>query len=71
MKQCSGFLIPRYKKTKQTQKNPFYLNAEVDRLGTVNTTDEFLSILVYEEVESICVDCKQSKCKGQYEETLS
>ncbi len=71
MKKCRGFSIPQYRVTKQTQKNPFYLSREVDRLGPVNTTDEFITVPVYEEIESVCADCKQSNCKDDYEETFS
>ncbi len=68
MKHCKGFLIPQYKLTKQRQKNPFYLRVELDSLGSVNTTDEFLAVMVYEEKDSVCADCKQSNCKDGYEE---
>jgi hypothetical protein len=62
---CKGFLIPKYRAEKQTQNNPFYLSEEND---SVNTSDEFTSITVYSEIESICMDCKKSNCGAIYEE---
>lgn len=86
MKNCKGNLIPQYKATKHTQKNPFYLHPKDDSvwpedtfyqtpqednlLWPENTTDEFLTIPVQEEIESICADCKQSNCGSGYEETI-
>jgi hypothetical protein len=66
MPECRGFFIPQYRSAKQTESNPFYLSDKVDNLTSINTTDEFVSIAVHKEVESICADCKHAQCRGSY-----
>ena len=61
---CKGVFIPQYRRSKHTQKNPFYLATKDVNLAQVNTTDEFTTTEVQYEVESICVDCRKSNCQG-------
>lgn len=64
MNDCKGVFIPQYKRSKHTQKNPFYLATKDASLAGVNTTDEFINTEVQYEIESICVDCRKSNCEG-------
>lgn len=66
MFKCRGFFIPQYRTQKHTEKNQFYLSRDGDILKSVNTTDEFVTTLVYSEIESMCADCKLSPCRGSY-----
>lgn len=61
---CKGVFIPQYRRSKHTQKNPFYLVTKDVSLAGVNTTDEFITTEVQYEVESICIDCRKSNCEG-------
>jgi uncharacterized membrane-anchored protein len=66
MRDCRGFIIPHYRTQKHTENNQFYLADKTDNLKSVNTTDEFVTTLVYREIESICADCRQTICRGSY-----
>jgi hypothetical protein len=53
-KRCRGVIIPQYKKSKETRFNPLW--------GKPNE-DEFETIYVSVEINSVCADCKKIECK--------
>jgi hypothetical protein len=56
---CRGFFIPQYK----TMKETFYLP---DKDATIAREGRFETVDVFREIESVCADCKQCNCKGEY-----
>ncbi len=53
-KRCRGVIIPQYKKSKETRFNPLW--------GKPNE-DEFETIYVSVEINSVCPDCNRVNCK--------
>jgi hypothetical protein len=65
MKVCKGLFKPLYSIAKYTSKNPFYLTGNCERIDGVNTADEFITVSVYKEIGTVCVDCKKAVCKRE------
>jgi hypothetical protein len=54
LKRCRGIIIPQYKNSRQLRKNPLW--------GKPNQ-EEFETLNVCIEINSVCIDCKRVECK--------
>ncbi len=54
LKRCRGVIIPQYKKSKQIRKNPLWGKPDQEEFETLNVSIE---------INSVCADCKRVLCK--------
>src|SRR5271166_4097786 len=55
MKKCRGIIIPQYKTIKETKLNPLWGKLDQEEFETIN---------VSVEINSVCADCRQILCES-------
>ncbi len=65
---CSGQLIPQYRKQSTLRKNPFYGTKSSD--PAINTTDEFVTAYSWLQTSWVCMNCKKQECGDDQKERL-
>lgn len=65
IKKCRGFIIPQYRTKKETINS--LTNPAADAINRIQVDGPLYTYKIYEEVESVCADCKRKDCDSQYE----